>query len=184
MVWKCWENCSSACAGSAPAGHPPRRSDEAAPRRQAGQFVALPGFWLSCVTQRVFDSWQSDWWLLGPRPLRTDHVSLALQDARVGPAWSYQGHARYDGASDNSPHRAACEAALSDWSQEVDMDDLIGFHVGVWDYITFLALIVIAVIAFRIARLHARPGPLRSARGSRRRWRSRSRAGASSVRRE
>src|SRR6201991_344337 len=135
MVWKCWENCSSACAGSAPAGHPPRRSDEAAPRRQAGQFVALPGFWLSCVTQRVFDSWQSDWWLLGPRPLRTDHVSLALQDARVGPAWSYQGHARYDGASDNSPHRAAREAALSNWSQELDMDDLVGFHVGMWDYI-------------------------------------------------
>jgi hypothetical protein len=24
------------------------------------------------------------------------------------------------------------------------MDDLVGFHVGMWDYITFLALIVIA----------------------------------------
>jgi hypothetical protein len=64
------------------------------------------------------------------------------------------------------------------------MDDLVGFYVDMWDYITFLALIVIAVIASRIARLHARPGPLRSARGSRRRWGRRLRAGASSVRRE
>jgi hypothetical protein len=64
------------------------------------------------------------------------------------------------------------------------MDDLVGVHIDVWDYITFLALIVIAVIASRIASTHARPGPPRSARGSRRRWGSCLRAGASSVRRE
>ena len=47
----------------------------------AGQFVALPGFRFSRVTQRILDGWQSDWGLLGPRPFRPDHVSLALQDA-------------------------------------------------------------------------------------------------------
>src|SRR5262249_57873656 len=82
--------------------------------------MALPRLRLACLAWRVFHCRQSHGFTgwrqsLDRRPLRPLDVPLALQAARIRAARADQGDAGYARAPDHPAHRAAREAALSNW---------------------------------------------------------------------